>query len=388
MFVLSNTHAAYRGVATLVAVALALWTLGVHMHQATAANIVVVSDLLTDSAPNASSSHTIVFTTPTGVVNGGYIEIEFTDGPFINGAVDHTDVDIASTTGDFTVAANCGAADEVSAVFTAGPTLTLTFCPGDGGYLSAGATTTIEIGTNATADVAGDQQLTNPGTIRSYEINIDANNVDSGATRVAVVDTVTVTAQVDTSFDFTVSGLATSTVINGTSTSGSSTAIALPFGQLTEGEIKTLGQRLNVQTNARNGFVVTVEQDQNILSSTGADIDGFADGSYNNDPTGAAGDWASPIPSISEEDTWGHWGLTSADDLNGGEFQSCNTPANGCWVAASTTPRQIFHHDGPADNATANIGSTTIGYQIEISALQEAADDYITTLTYIATPTF
>ncbi|MCA9359397.1 hypothetical protein KC926_04320, partial [Candidatus Kaiserbacteria bacterium] len=87
----------------------------------------------------------------------------------------------------------------------------------------------------------------------------------------------------------------------------------------------------------------------------------------------------------------GHWGLTSSDDHDdgGGTFQSCAAAlTGGCWVAASTTPREIFSHNSVADNTTDNIGSTTVAYQVEVSALQEAADDYSTTLTYIATPTF
>ena len=43
---------------------------------------------------------------------------------------------------------------------------------------------------------------------------------------------------------------------------------------------------------------------------------------------------------------------------------------------------------GPADGTTAGIGAARIGYQVQISALQEAGDDYTTTLRYIATPTF
>jgi hypothetical protein len=139
-----------------------------------------------------------------------------------------------------------------------------------------------------------------------------------------------------------------------------------------------MAQRLNVTTNARNGFVVTVEQDQNLLSSTGADIDGFIDGAYTNTPAA----WAAPTNSIANENTWGHWGLTSDDDINTSEFGSA------LFVAASTTPRQIFSHAGPSDGVTNDIGSTTIGYQIQISPLQEAGDDYTTVLTYIATPTF
>jgi hypothetical protein len=45
-------------------------------------------------------------------------------------------------------------------------------------------------------------------------------------------------------------------------------------------------------------------------------------------------------------------------------------------------------HTGPSDGFTAGQGATRVGYQIEISALQEAGDDYSTTLRYIATPTF
>ena len=47
-----------------------------------------------------------------------------------------------------------------------------------------------------------------------------------------------------------------------------------------------------------------------------------------------------------------------------------------------------MYHDGPADGVTEDIGRVTVGYQIQITALQEAGDDYNTTLTYIATPTF
>ena len=140
-----------------------------------------------------------------------------------------------------------------------------------------------------------------------------------------------------------------------------------------------MGQNLAVTTNARNGFVVTVEQDQNLLSSTGADIDGFIDGAYTNTPAA----WVAPTNNISNENTWGHWGLTSEDsNLNSDEFGSA------LFVAASSTPRQVFSHTGPSDGTTADIGTTDVGYAIQITPLQEAGDDYSTVLTYIATPTF
>ena len=127
-------------------------------------------------------------------------------------------------------------------------------------------------------------------------------------------------------------------------------------------------------------FVVTVQNSGNLLSSNGADIDGFIDGAYTNTPAL----WASPTNNIANENTWGHWGITSSDDINTSEFSTGGTK----FVSASTTARQIFGHTGPADGTTANIGSTTVGYKIQITPLQEAADDYSTTLTYIATPVF
>jgi hypothetical protein len=73
-------------------------------------------------------------------------------------------------------------------------------------------------------------------------------------------------------------------------TSTTTTSTSLPFGTLAANVSKTLAQDLTVSTNARNGYVVTVEQDANLLSSTGADIDGFIDGAYTNTPAA----WQAP----------------------------------------------------------------------------------------------
>jgi hypothetical protein len=263
--------------------------------------------------------------------------------------------------------------------------LTLTFCPGDGGFLSAGGTTTIEIGNNATFEQIGNQQITNHPQSGSYELNIDAGLSDSGATEIVILDDVEVTATVDTVFNFTVNGFLVEGVnVNGTTTNATTSATAIPFGELTANEIKTAAQRLNVTTNAEGGFVVTVQQSSNLQSATGADIDAYIEGDYTDSPD----DWVAPVPVVGQENTYGHWGITSSDDLNAGEFQACPDAANGCWVAASTTPRQVFHSTSSADGTTANVGSTTVGYQIEISSLQEAANDYSTFITYVATPTF
>ena len=372
MFKISTSvEALHRVVAMLVAVAVMIWSVGAY-SSAQAANLTFISDTLSDSAPAVVSDHTLQFTIPAGspgVIAGGTINVTFPAG-FTMGSVAFGDVDLSINAVDQTLAAVPSGATWGAAVSGQ----ILTFTSGTGVAL-AGEVVIIKVGQNATGGV---NQVTNPAT-GSYEFVVTAGADDTGRTRVAIVDTVLVTASVDTTFDFTVSGLATTTSVNGTSTTGSTTATTIPFGVLTSGAVKTMAQKLDVVTNARNGFVVTVEQDGNLQSSTGADVDGFIDGAYTDTPAV----WVAPTNNIADENTWGHWGLTSDDsDLNTGEFTGTK------FVAASTTPRAIFSHTGPSDGTTQDKGTIKVGYQIEISPLQEAGDDYTTTLTYIATPTF
>lgn len=367
MFVTSTNTVgvSQRVVATLVACAVTLVTVGV-FNTAQAANLSNVSNTLSTSEPNVTAAHTIAFTIPAGSALTGADDITITwdsqdDGA---GGQDFSGINTVLV-GDLTVTVAGG-----------GDTAT--------GFSATANSITFQ-GIDATAGqevvvVVADGKITNPTTLGSYEIEIDTTTAgDLGRTRVAIVDTVLVTAIVETTFDFTISGLATSSAVNGETTTGSTTATQIPFGTLAADTAEVLGQRLNVTTNAANGFVVTVEQSQDLQSAGGGVIDSFTDGSYVDTPAV----WAVPGDNISDETTWGHWGLTSDDaDLNGDEFGSQ------LFVAASTTPREIFSHDGPSDGVTANVGSTTVAYKIEITPLQEAGDDYNTTLTYIATPTF
>ncbi len=361
MFVIpTSVGFTHRVVAMLVACAVLLWSVGAYTT-AQAANLIEISDTLTDSGPSAQSGHFFSLEIPTGST------VSITDDYVITFPSGFTGVS-SVVSGNLTVRKNGGAPIAIGN-FVAGAQ-TLTF---DNASSTAGDVITVQLASGV---------VTNPASIDSYEFTVTTQNGDQGRTRVAIVDYVTVTAEVQTVFDFVISGLGTTTAINGTSTTGSTTATEIPFGVLAVNSIYTMAQQLNVTTNAANGFVVTVEQDGNLRSSTGADIDGFIDGAYTNTPTV----WAAPTNSLLLENTWGHWGLTSDDaTLNGGEFTSAGGDK---WVAASTTPRQVFSHNGPADGTTQNYGLAKVGYQVQISPLQEAADDYTTTLMYIATPTF
>lgn len=370
-----------QGIATLVVFALALWGMGAHMFNvAEAVNLTYIKDTLSNSDTGSPSNHTIQFLSPTGVTAGQAITITFPNEFNIStSSVAFDDVDLAINGVDATIVNGAPGASEWGYT-QSGQNLVLT--AGASESIASNATVTIEIGTNATFGATGNAQVTNPTSVTSYEFTVTAG-ADVGQFRVAIVDNVLVTANIDTTLTFTITGTSSNATVNGspTTTATTTTSVSLPFETLAPNVSKTLAQDLSVATNARNGYVVTVEQSGNLQSDTGADIDAFIDGAYTNTPTA----WVSPTNNVLNENTWGHWGLTSNDTTLHGAGLDFGVDQ---WVAASTTPRAIMAHTGPSDGTTLGIGRATIGYQAQITALQEAGDDYRTTLTYIATPTF
>jgi len=362
MFVLSHQdNALFRAIATLVTIALVLWGVGMHVHSAQAANLTDVSNTLSDSAPGVVANHEIAFTIPTGSNGidavGEQITVTFPTGFNLStSSVAFGDVDIEINTTDETIVDGLTPAANQWGFDITGQVLTLE-SGGGTAVASAGDDIVIKVGDNADG---GTNQVTNHPTpdTAAYEFVIDvAGSQDTGRTRVVIVDTVLVTAQVDTSFNFTVSGFATAGIaVNGTSTTGTTTATTLPFGTLADGNIETLAQELTVATNAINGFVVTGEVDHQLLSSTGADIDAFDDATFGNPAL-----WTTPGNDVLDENTWGHWGWTTEDaTTTRGAAAEFGTNE---WEGASTSPTVLFSHDGPADGTTPHIGSTTVGFQ-------------------------
>ncbi len=379
----NTTFGLLQAIAAVATLAILLWSIGLPSFRfAEAASVTSFSDTLSDSAPSVGSNHTLSFVTPTGVTNGQTITISLANGPFVIGSTTFADIDVLDGATNLAVAASCAGAEQIGFA-TSTNLITLTFCSGDGGSIAAFGTTTIRIGTHATFGTTGTRQLRNP-VVGSYAINLTAGASDSGTTRVAIIAPVVVTAAVDTSFTFTVAGLSGGTNVNGLVTTGSSTATSIPFGVLTAGNASSAAQQLSVSTNSSYGFAVTVKTDQQLRSSNGADIDGFNNGSFATTPIA----WVPPTQSISNENTWGHWGLTSNDATFGVSDPFNVGGAGELFVSASTTPVQIFRHDGPSDGTTPNIGRASVAYQVQISALQEAGNDYTATLTYVATTVF
>ncbi len=376
----AKTVGTLQAVAMTVGVALFLWSTGLPtlFRIAEAASITSASDTLSNSAPSASANHTVAFTSPTGMVASSTITITFPGTFTLPGGLDIEDVDITASGTEQTVASV--AASGVWGAYFSGQVLTLT-SPTNVPQASS-TPFSIEIGTNATFGLSGNTQIVNPTATTSHAIDIAGSMPDSGQVRVAIIDQVTVSASVDTSLTFTVSGVNASSTVNGspTTTAATTTSTSLPFGTLAIGVSRVLAHDLSVTTNAASGYSVTVAVTGALQSTTGAVIDGFVNGSNTNTPSA----WQGPSALIADPATYGHWGITSDDATTSrsAEFDSDE------WVSPSTTPIVVMGNTGPSDGSTNGFGLTRVGYQAQISALQEAGDDYTTTLRYVATPVF
>lgn len=353
-----------------------LWAIGLPMwiSTASAADVVNFSDTLSDSDVNVVSNHTVEFTmSDTGsLVAGGTVELAFES--FNVDAITADDVDMTVNGVHQNFATNWS-------VSTSSNTVIITSVSGT---LASDDVVKVYIGTNATstADTTGPgvNQIVNPGA-GSYTVTLsgNANMTDSGTTRVVIIEDVSVTASVDTTFTFSIAGVSAdfAAITGEATTSIQTTATSVPFGSLQASVPKQAAQQLTVTTNAVNGFSVTVQQDGNLESASTADIDVFVDGDATTTPLA----WQSPAGTAGLENTYGHYGITSED----ANLSSGDTFGDALYVGgfSASSPLEVFYHGGVALATT-----TYVGIKIEVSGLQEAASDYSNTLMYVATPVF
>ena len=381
----------YRPIAAVTLLALLAWATGLPslLSIAQAANVTQFSNTLSDSNPGNPALHTIEFTTVNPWTDGQVFRIYFTDED--------------ATTTAFNLAPLAGGEYVTASGFTAnfGSCTTgsdnVQITAGANwiqGEVCSGATVasgTIEIIAGTTGNTA--QQIVNPTTVGSYIIRLAGEEptpiLDNGDTRVAIIENVTVTATVETIFTFAILGVGEGETINDDDpTTGTSTATSVPFGVIAPGVPKVMAQELQVNTNAINGFAVTVFADQTLTSANGATIDPFANGAgtdvplswFNNQPGG----------DILDPDTWGHWGLTTDDTTLSFATDYVGGAGDANYIGDFiNNPVEVFYNGGPVLSSSGQgVGSTTVAYKVQITTLQEAATDYTATLTYIATPVF
>ena len=387
-----------RAIAVVTAIAILAWTFGLPnwIHKAQAGGFDSVSDVMSDTDVGLDSTHSITFTTDTILNDTDRIRITFdpidTPYEFDFSSVANTDVASSTTHTVYTAAGSCTAGEEfyveAGDVNTTLDYIDYHVCTGD----TVPAATTINFYIGATGAT---NFINNPNSEGSYIININSLDgalltIDDADTRVAVIQDVLVTAQVDTIFNFTIQGTGAELAVNDdvVLTTGTTTATSIPFGVIAPGpgNAKLMAQILEINTNAQNGYAVTVFADQTLTAGNGATIDAFIDASEEASSTA----WVTPAGTLGVDTTFGHWGLTSMDDA------VSSTTANLWGVGESLyvgnfiqNPVEVLYHDAPVLTSSGNgVGSTTVAYKVEITNLQEAARDYQATLTYIATPVF
>lgn len=340
-----------------------------------ASALLSVSDVISDSAPSATGvTHTFNFETQTVLSENQRVDITVADG-FTNIVVDNV-----------TCPTNT----------TESVTGQLVRCTVDAGQSLATGTHQVVV-TNVTNPVKSAPE----GVADTYQMELkttssDGGEVyDSGTAMVAIIEAVTVTATVDATLEFSVSGVDSGQSIKETTANATSSTTTIPFGTLPVGSAVVAAQDLKVATNAREGYSVVVFQDQNLTSGAGDEISCFVDGEchlYNASTTA----WVSPSGTIDDTDTYGHFGFSSEDEgvaascLDEGSYGSgyYGNKTDNLWAGLSGTNQAVVMcHTGPADGSTEHKGATRVGYRVEITALQ-AAGEYTNTLTYIATPTY
>ena len=351
--------------------------------QTFAAQLSFISATASSSAPGVSTNYTVLFTTANTIgsaTGASTTRITFdTEGnAFSLASLALTDIRISRAGGSLSQVAGSG------------------FCgaPANQIYVSATGTNPdyIEFSTCNTKTIpAGDitvvitnAHVTNPSSIGSYRVQIGGTMTDTGETRVSIISLITMCGIIETNLAFSIAGVASSSLVNGdtTSTTTLGSATQISFGSLSVGTSSIAAQDIAVTTNALNGFSVTVTESADLTSNNGATINAFKDGSA---VTGSPVAWTTPSGTIGNPNTYGHMGITSEDsDLPGGDIFGDKLYAG----LTSTSTRTVLYHTGPALGSGAGIGTTRVGFRVQITALQEAASDYTNTITYVATPIF
>lgn len=367
--------------------------------------------VLSDSRPLFEyTKHTYYFQTTTAIPLSGKIIIDLAPEagtPFDLGVGhDHTDMTLRySANADMSSATTCTLGASASSgvvgvsVDNTNEIITMTL-PADGTCAGITANQYVEatMGDGASGgltDIQNPAKVAAAGTADTYLIEYETQNassttLDTASVRAAIIDAVTISAEVKATLSCEVAGVGIGATFNTAGntygTAGfTTTATTVPFGVLEANSASQSGQMLKASTNGANGFYFAVKQ-YGDLTSDGADtINAFVDGVLQDNSSPVV--WDSPSATPGSADTYGHLGYGTTDltldDLNGSGDANRFTGAK--FAGLSTTYEAILSHDGPADGVgTDTNGQAYIVYKVEISGLQEAGL-YSNTVSYLCT---
>jgi hypothetical protein len=358
-------------ISRLLVISLVAVAVGMQGTTAFAATLTNFSDILSNLQESTASNHEVKFASSTGITTGQTIIMTFTgfNAASVN-AIDDTDIDVATgSTGVCSSATyteiDVGAANGAAqwGVSAGGGAITLT-APSGGTPLGAGLCLRVEIGTNATNQVAGAEQITNGTAATSHSMAISGGTfADTGTLAVDIIedDQVTVTATVAPSITFTIND----TAIGFAALSFSAATWA--NAGATGSAVDTSAHNLTVATNAASGYTLsyygaTLTSGANTIDA--ATITDNADGTPGNEEFAIGVD-------VSNSST-----IATGYDHNA-------TAGNRDWSFVPSTTTTLVSRTTPTGTETINAY-----YLANISATTTAAGSYSTDIDYIATATF
>jgi hypothetical protein len=350
-----------------------------------------------------SAVHTISFKPATSVASGGKIIVTLPANSTAptNGIPDADGFDTRGTTNGFpaTLAVISGANGQYSVtgftvssvtLSTSGVLHTFTFTLSSA--LTAGTTYTITLGNSASA---GQQyMLINPvpagsshvrGASDSYTVGLSTTNAgntityDSTNLKIDPVDGVLVSATVEQTLTFAITGENSATTCGVASGSRVTTsATTVPFGSIISStQFYNGAQKLTVVTNSPSGYHVTVQEngvltsDTSTIPNTACDAGGCSSGTQAEWNTGT-------ITSTNQGLGFSLANATGTD----ASFLYNDSSRSFSAQPFSTTPYQLM-----AKGSSTASSSIYVCYRLGVLATQ-AAGFYYNKLTYIATPLF
>ncbi len=355
-----------------------------------AASITSAKDTQSRLKISTLSNHEVMFVTPTGVASGNTIILTFNSDFSIAAGLTFTDLDLSS---DTTPDGDCSTG-ETEATLAAAPSgatvgavrtsaTVITFTNGTTA-IAAGAEICVQIGTNATNQSTGVEQVTNATTIGSRTLSISGTFGDTGTIALGITndDQVTVTATVAPSLTFDLDSGTT----QGADTSGPH---SVALGTLSSATLTTSDQSAinsifaDIDTNADGGASITVVGANTGLNSASTSTTITLSSA---EETIAAGSQEIGLCVESVTQTTGGPLAIGTQYDSGGTTANC-TAANGGTPTVGrieTTATQILNTTA----APIAAGRAEVLVKASISGVTPAATDYTNTLTFIATGTF
>jgi hypothetical protein len=372
-------------ISSVVILSLLLPILGIFSpSKAIAASVTTATDTLSRLAVSATSDHTIMFVTPTGVASTQNITLTFSAGFTGIGSMVGADFDFAinsggtCTSGSWTEQAVVTSGATSSQWNIAGSSQVVTITSGGASAtVTAGRCIRLKAGLNATDTTGsgpGSHQITNPGTVQTATVTIAGSFGDSGIISIPTMDSdqVNVTATVNSALSFDIDV--------GTATGDNNTPYSVPLGTLSSGTV----------THSDNSSIKSIYLDGTTNSSGGLNVSvRNANGANGLVSSSNASD---KIPSATASMSAGtaNYGLCVATSTLTGWSKSgtytttcaTNSSTNGV-VALSSTAADILTSSAPLSN-----GHAEVVVNATIATTTPGHSDYTDTLTFIATSSF